>query len=156
MLELNEVQRVKCLLDYGNGFRAKMLDSKLSYSIVASPGSLQGGYSAAWAKRILPDPRSLLLQCGYQFEGTPGAELERFGSGMLLELDGESVAVNSRVMRVDVSAHADRYQLAEVANWFSPKEVVLYHGARSARERLRELLETDGLTVRIPFNNDII
>ena len=133
-----------------------MLENEETYSIVASPGSLQGGYSAIWAKRILPDPRSLLLQCNYQFEGTPGAELERFGSGMRLELGGEFIEVNSRVMRVDVSAHADRFQLAKVASWFLPKQIVLYHGTSFARQRLRELLETERFRVKTPLNSDEI
>jgi len=156
LLDPNEVEQIKRLLDYGNGFRTKMLENEETYSIVASPGSLQGGYSAIWAKRILPDPRSLLLQCNYQFEGTPGAELERFGSGMRLELGGEFIEVNSRVMRVDVSAHADRFQLAKVASWFLPKQIVLYHGTSFARQRLRELLETERFRVKTPLNSDEI
>ncbi len=121
----------------GSDFREKLLRSGKALSIVSSAGSLQGGPSVSWAKRVLPDPRSLIVQCNYQFEGTPGADLEKYREGVSLDLGGTLVSVKSRVLRVDLSAHAGRSALRKIASWFEPKRLILYHGIWSACRHLQ-------------------
>lgn len=155
-LKPEEVSRVTCLLDRDDGFRARMFEDAQPYSVVASPGSLQGGYSAVWVKRILPDPKSLVLLCNYQSEDSPGAKLEKFGRGMIIQLGDEIVKVESQVKRIGVSSHAGADQLVRIADWFKPKEIVCYHGTWNARQSLRVLLEKNNFGSKTALNGDII
>lgn len=150
--ELSE--RVTPLFERNNALES-MLRSGNAYSVVASAGSLQGGQSVKWAEKILPDHRSLILQCNFQFEGTPGAELEKLDRGEILMLKGKPVQVNCDVVRVEASAHAGANQLLRVASWFDARRIALYHGSWHSRSTLRGRLAKRYET-SIPLNNDVI
>jgi Cft2 family RNA processing exonuclease len=136
--------------------RDRMLTSGNAYSIVASSGSLQGGQSVKWAETILPDPNSLILQCNFQFEGTPGADLEKMGRGGTLQLSGKSIKVNCDVVRVEASAHAGANELLEIAQWFGARNTALYHGNWHARSVFRERLARHRIFASTPLNGDVI
>jgi len=130
-------------------FRNKILQDPRPYLIVASAGSLQGGKSAEWAKKILPDQRNTVILCNYQFEGTPGAALEKIEQGgTLFFANGESVRVKADVLRLEgLSAHAGADQLVSIARWFDARRTYPVHGVSRAKRALRRRLSEVGLQV---------
>jgi Cft2 family RNA processing exonuclease len=108
--------------------------------IVSSSGMLTGGPSVGYAQRLLGNPRNAILFPGYTDEESPGRKLQTLQPGDTLTLDGEQVVVRAQVARVNLSAHADGPQLAQLAAHLRPRAVVLVHGEPGARGELGQML----------------
>lgn len=147
-----ESRKVTALFEM-DGLKQNLLDSNTPASIVSSAGSLQGGEVVRWANLILPDPKSLLVQCSHQFDGTPGVAIE--SGARTVTLRGRSVPVLCETLRVQASTHASAEKLVEVASWFTPKRIALNHGAHESRKALASLLfESTGTWAELPLDGD--
>jgi metallo-beta-lactamase family protein len=97
-----------------------------------------------YLKTMLGNPRHDILFVGYQAQGTPGRDIQRYGPrGGYVELDGERFDIRARVHTLSgYSAHADQQGLVDfVCNMRErPDRVVLVHGDPEASEVLAGLL----------------
>lgn len=134
--------------------RRTIANDRNSYSIVSSAGSLQAGAALMWGKVLLGGSKNLLVQSAHQFDNTPGARIEQ-GERSVWMKDG-LVRVEAEVLRTQASTHASSEKLAEVASWFAPKQVALYHGVWRARQALQGRLTKEGRTVLLPTDGTVI
>jgi metallo-beta-lactamase family protein len=129
------------------------------YVIVASNGMLTGGRSVGHARRILPDPASMILFVGYQGEGTLGRHLLSGASSA--RIGGVEVRVRAEIRQIDgFSAHADEPELLDWLGSFVrgrrpgdrgvPKRVFLVHGDPPAQAALAPRVAALGLSPVVP------
>jgi predicted metal-dependent RNase len=112
--------------------------------IVASSGMLTGGASAFYARKMLSNEHDAILLTGYQDEESPGRALLALASQMgnrTYELSGETIDVKATVATFNLSAHADRLQMASLIESVHPRTVLLVHGDNQAREALRSSIQ---------------
>lgn len=96
--------------------------------IVASSGTLAGGASVYYAKRLLPYPKNAIFFSGYQDEESPGHTLLALAPNATVHLDGAEIKVRAEIGKYQFSAHADRGELLGFVESQKPKVVVLNHG----------------------------
>ncbi len=109
--------------------------------IVASSGMMTGGRVVHHLKRVLPDPRNVVLIVGYQVQGTLGREIQ--DKKPRVDVDGRNVRVRCEVAYTDVySAHADQKQLLEWLSGFQPepKNIILTHGDEESVNDFKSLV----------------
>jgi Cft2 family RNA processing exonuclease len=111
--------------------------------IVASSGMLTGGASAFYAKSMLRNENDGILMTGYQDEESPGRALLSLVSKVDKKIDiyGETVDIKATVATFNLSAHADRLQMAGLIESCRPRTVVLVHGDNEARTALKNALQ---------------
>lgn len=101
--------------------------------IIAGSGMMTGGRVVHHLKRVLPDPKSVLLIVGYQVPGTLGREVENARGEVTVE--NRNTPVRCKVEKIGAySAHADQNQLLAWLGKFSPHptKVFLTHGDTEA------------------------
>lgn len=111
--------------------------------IIASSGMLTGGASAFYAQKLMGDEKNAILLTGYQDEESPGRALLSLASqsgDRSFNLYGEPVDVKATVATFNLSAHADRLQMASMIESIRPRTVVLVHGDKEARNSLKNSL----------------
>jgi metallo-beta-lactamase family protein len=120
--------------------------------IISSSGMLAGGRVLHHARRLLPDPRNLLVLVGYQAAGTRGRAL--LDGARALRMHGQTVPVSAAFLVVHgLSAHADR---AELLRWAKgagtpPAAAFVIHGEPEACQALARHLERElGWTALVP------
>jgi metallo-beta-lactamase family protein len=93
---------------------------------------------------MLEDPKHDILFVGYQAQGTPGREIQRYGPrGGYVELDGERFDIKARIHTISgYSAHADQQGLVDFVRKMKnrPDQVRLIHGDPAASEVLAGIL----------------
>jgi len=115
--------------------------------VIAGGGMCSGGRIVNYLKAMLGDPRHNVLFVGYQAKGTPGEAIQRFGPrGGYVELDGERFDIRAGIETIGgYSAHADQRGLVNfitrMRHW--PGEIRLIHGEASAKEQLRQALQSE-------------
>ncbi|WP_312245552.1 MBL fold metallo-hydrolase [Stutzerimonas nitrititolerans] len=115
--------------------------------VIAGGGMCSGGRIVNYLKAMLGDPRHNVLFVGYQAKGTPGESIQRFGPrGGYVELDGERIDIRAGIESIGgYSAHADQRGLVNfitrMRHW--PGEIRLVHGEASAKEQLRQALQSE-------------
>lgn len=121
--------------------------------VISTSGMLHQGPVLAWARRVLPDPRSGLAVVGYQDAESPGRKLLRLADtgGGMLDLpthDGntERIEVQASVTRFGLGAHANAAQLRQIVQRLQPHSLMLVHGEEAARGTLGNTLRRMGHT----------
>ena len=114
--------------------------------VIAASGMCAGGRIVNYLKAMLGDPRHDILFVGYQATGTPGRAIQTYGPrGGYVELDGQRYSIRAAVHTLGgYSAHADQQDLIRFIGRMRhrPKQVILVHGERQAKETLaKELRE---------------
>ncbi|KRW66605.1 MBL fold metallo-hydrolase [Pseudomonas sp. TTU2014-105ASC] len=115
--------------------------------VIAGGGMCSGGRIVNYLKAMLGDPRHNVLFVGYQARGTPGEAIQRFGPrGGYVELEGERFDIRAGIETIGgYSAHADQRGLVNfitrMRHW--PGEIRLIHGEASAKEQLRQVLQSE-------------
>lgn len=103
--------------------------------VVSSSGMLTGGRVLHHLRRLLPDPRNLVLLVGYQPPGTRGRDLVE--GRRSVKVHGRHVPAAARVLQVHgLSGHADR---SELLRWLDsapapPKVAFVVHGEPDSAE----------------------
>ena len=108
--------------------------------VIAGNGMCSSGRIVNYLKAMLGDERHDVLFVGYQAEGTPGRQIQRFGprSGYV-EFDGQRYDIRAQVHTIGgYSAHADQKGLVSfitgMRKW--PSEVRVVHGDAAAKDGL--------------------
>ncbi|WP_250657364.1 MBL fold metallo-hydrolase RNA specificity domain-containing protein [Alkalimarinus coralli] len=124
--------------------------------VIAASGMCAGGRIVNYLKALLGDRRTDVLFVGYQATGTPGHEIQKYGSrdGFVV-LDGVKYQINAQVHTISgYSAHADQKNLIDFVKRMKrkPKEIRIVHGDERAKNELarqyRQLLgERTKLTI---------
>lgn len=93
---------------------------------------------------MLGDERHDVLFVGYQAEGTPGRDIQRYGpENDYVVLDGERYTIRAGVETIGgCSAHADQQGLIDVVKGRKqiPTDIRLVHEEESAKQALRQML----------------
>lgn len=128
--------------------------------VIAGNGMCSSGRIVNYLKAMLGDERHDVLFAGYQAEGTPGRQIQRFGpSNGYVEFDGQRYDIRAQVHTIGgYSAHADQKGLVSfvtrMTHW--PSEVRVVHGDKAAKTQFAETLqkryqaENKELTALIP------
>jgi len=108
--------------------------------VLAAGGMCAGGRVVNYLKAMLAEPRNDILFVGYQAQGTPGRDIQRYGPrGGYVELDGERCDIRARIHTISgYSAHADQQGLIDFVRNMTdrPGRVRLIHGDPEASEIL--------------------
>ncbi|MEV5837140.1 MBL fold metallo-hydrolase [Nocardia sp. NPDC052112] len=132
------------------GERDQLLRAFRRGVVVTTSGMLTAGPAVTWARSILPDPEAALLLAGYQDEESPGFELLELAKAnrrAMFVLDREELAVNARVAKFGLSAHADRRGLSSIITEVGAREVMLVHGVASKQRDFADNLTRRGFHV---------
>lgn len=112
--------------------------------VIAGSGMCNAGRIVNYLKAMLGDERHDVLFVGYQAEGTPGRDIQRYGpDNGYVYLDGEKYAIRAGVETIGgYSAHADQRGLMEFVGGIEcgPGEIRLVHGEEGAKQALRNEL----------------
>ena len=125
--------------------------------IIAGSGMCNGGRIRHHLKHNLWRQQSHVIFVGYQANGTPGRLL--VDGAKRIRMAGESIAVNAQLHTLGgFSAHASQAQLID---WFehfaNPKpSLFLVHGEDTAKQTLKQVLASRGITATIPSHAQCI
>ncbi|MDH1560789.1 MBL fold metallo-hydrolase [Pseudomonas chengduensis] len=125
--------------------------------VIAGNGMCLSGRIVNYLKAMLGDTRHDVLFVGYQADGTPGRQIQRFGprSGYV-EFDGQRYDIRAQVHTIGgYSAHADQKGLVSfvtrMTQWSS--EVRIVHGQIEAKQQfatvLQQRYDATGKTLKI-------
>jgi metallo-beta-lactamase family protein len=118
--------------------------------VIAGSGMCTGGRVVNYLKALLGDERTDVVFVGYQGKGTPGRAIQERRKWVMLE--GQRYPIRAQVQTLSgYSAHADQKNLVDFVRRMRkrPREVVLVHGERAAREALRRELIKLGVGARL-------
>jgi metallo-beta-lactamase family protein len=110
--------------------------------IIAASGMATGGRVVHHLKAFAPDPRNLILFCGFQAGGTRGATI--LSGAKAVKIHGEYVPIRAEVASIEnFSAHADA---PEILQWLGslrapPRRTFITHGEPAAADALRLQIE---------------
>ncbi|MBT8136039.1 MAG: MBL fold metallo-hydrolase [Gammaproteobacteria bacterium] len=120
--------------------------------VVSASGMLTAGRVLHHLKRLLPDPKNLVMLVGYQAAGTRGRKMME--GGKTIKVHGEHVPVRAEFIPLGgLSAHADR---GELLRWIrsgkeQPETVFVTHGEEDSQEAFAGLLRRElGCTACTP------
>lgn len=113
--------------------------------VIAGSGMCNAGRIVNYLKAMLPDPRHDVLFVGYQAEGTPGRDIQRYGpEGGYVLLDDDKIDIKAGVETIGgYSAHADQEDLVRFVEGMNsqPRQIRLVHGGQKAKRALKEMLK---------------
>ena len=126
--------------------------------IISASGMATGGRVVHHLKMRLADPRTTVLQVGYQAAGTRGRSLQ--DGAKEIKIQGQLIPVHARVEMIDgLSAHGDQ---KDILRWLSgfkkpPRQTYLVHGEAEAANTLAQVIQTQlGWPVKVAVDQDII
>ena len=109
--------------------------------VIAASGMCAGGRIVNYLKALLGDKKTDVLFVGYQAQGTPGRDIQTYGSrGGYVYLDGERIDIRAGVHTISgYSAHADQKDLVNFVKRMrhKPSEIRIIHGDDEAKQALR-------------------
>lgn len=127
------------------------------HALLTDCGLFQG---AETSRAGLGDARHDVLFVGYQAEGTPGRQIQRFGPrGGYVVFDGQRYEIRAHVTVMGgYSAHADQLGLVRFVTRMSAwsNEIRLVHGDKPARRALADILreryvdQSSGVDILLP------
>ncbi len=121
--------------------------------VIAASGMCAGGRVMNYLKAILGDSRNDVLFVGYQAQGTPGRDIQRYGpKGGWVELDGERYEIRAEVHTIGgYSAHAGQSDLLRFLKNMRrlPSQVRLVHGDLDVKRNLRDRIEAMDLRCKM-------
>jgi Cft2 family RNA processing exonuclease len=125
--------------------------------VITTSGMLTGGAAVPWAEAVLQEPLSALFLCGHQDEDSPGKELELLANAdpdsprdvRLRGSTGQATTINvaAKVLRYNLSAHADRAGLTSIIDQVDPQAIMLVHGEPAPQRVFQGALERRGRLV---------
>ena len=113
--------------------------------VIAASGMCAGGRMMNYLKALLPDKRTDVVFVGYQAQGTPGRDIQKYGPrGGYVYLDDERIDIRAGVYTLSgYSAHADQQDLLNFIKRmrYRPETVRIVHGDDEAKARLKIEIE---------------
>jgi metallo-beta-lactamase family protein len=109
--------------------------------VIAASGMCAGGRIVNYLKALVEDKRTDILFVGYQAQGTPGRDIQKYGPrGGWVELDDKRYDINAAVHTISgYSAHADQKDLVNFVKRMrhKPGEIRIVHGDSDAKNDLK-------------------
>ena len=124
--------------------------------VIAGSGMCTGGRIQTYLKALLGDMRTDILFVGYQAEGTPGREIQKYSPrNGYVNFDGHRYDINAAIHTLSgYSAHADQKNLINFVKRMRhrPQVTYLVHGDDNAKLALKNELESHftDMIVKIP------
>ncbi|NVK41200.1 MAG: MBL fold metallo-hydrolase [Oceanospirillaceae bacterium] len=119
-----------------------LADQAFPHIIIAGSGMVTGGRILHHLKRLLPEPKTSVLLCGYQAGGTRGAKLEQ--GAEVVRIHGEWIPNRANIRMIEgLSGHADYVQMGAwlARSQLQPStQIKLVHGEPEALEGMRDYL----------------
>ena len=112
--------------------------------VISASGMLTAGRVLHHLKRLLPDPKNLVMLVGYQAAGTRGRKMMEGGD--TIKIHGEHVPVRAEFIPLGgLSAHADRDELLRWVKSGSrvPHTVFVTHGEEDSANAFAKLLHDE-------------
>lgn len=112
--------------------------------VIAASGMCTGGRIVNYLTALLPDPRTDVVFIGYQAKGTPGRDIQTYGTGGWVKLGRQKVTINAQIHTISgYSAHAGQSDLIQFASNTSIPvgQIKLIHGDTQAKEALKQQLQ---------------
>lgn len=113
--------------------------------VIAASGMCAGGRMVNYLKALLGDEKTDVLFVGYQAQGTPGRDIQKYGpKGGYVYLDEERIDIRAGVHTISgYSAHADQKDLVNFVKRMrhKPTEIRIVHGDDEAKEVLQGKLK---------------
>ena len=125
-----------------------IVEHKLPAVVVAGSGMCTGGRVVNYLKKLIGEPATDIVFCGYQARGTPGSYIQRESDWV--RLDGRKYDISAGVHHLSgYSAHADQTDLIRFVDGFEekPKEIRLVHGEYQVKKTLEAELSQRGYNV---------
>ncbi|PKG37510.1 MBL fold metallo-hydrolase [Psychromonas sp. Urea-02u-13] len=114
--------------------------------VIAASGMCSGGRVVNYLKRFLSEPTTDVLFVGYQAQGTPGREIQKYGPrGGYAFIDGIKTEINAKIHTISgYSAHADQSNLVNFIKRIrhKPEKVIIVHGDEDAKQALAKKIES--------------
>lgn len=110
--------------------------------IISASGMATGGRVLHHLKRMIPDPKNLVLFAGFQAEGTRGDRMMRGEAE--IKIHGEMIPLRAEVKNLsNISTHADYEELLAWLRHFkkAPRTTFITHGEPDAALSLKEKIE---------------
>ena len=112
--------------------------------VIAASGMVSGGRILNYVKKLIEDEKTDILFVGYQANGTPGRDIQKYGPKHgYVQLDGEKYDIKAQVHTISgYSAHADQKDLINFIARMrkKPKEIRIIHGDEDAKAALAKKL----------------
>ncbi len=133
-------------------------ESQVPMIIISASGMCDVGRIKHHLKHNLWNPKNTILFVGYQAPGTLGYSI--VNGAKKVKIFGEEIAVNARIEYIEgYSGHADQEGLINFVYSFNnkkPKHIFLVHGEETAKEALKERIESEAeIKVTIPDYGEI-
>jgi metallo-beta-lactamase family protein len=114
--------------------------------VIAASGMCSGGRIINYLERFLPDPKADILFVGYQAQGTPGRDIQKYGPRggyVSLPVNGDSqrIDINAGIHTISgYSAHADQAGLLNFVKRMrhKPQQIRIVHGDDEAKAALAQ------------------
>ncbi len=114
--------------------------------VISASGMCSGGRIQNYLHELLSDKRTDVLFVGYQAEGTPGRDIQRYGpKGGFVRLEGRKINIKAGIYTISgYSAHADQANLVDFVKGIQhkPKHIRIIHGDTDAKLALQLKLKT--------------
>jgi len=112
--------------------------------VIAASGMISGGRILNYVKKLISDVRADILFVGYQANGTPGRDIQKYGAnGGYVIIDEKKYDIKAQVHTITgYSAHADQKDLINFVTRMrrKPKEIRIIHGDEDAKATLQQKL----------------
>jgi len=110
--------------------------------VIAASGMCVGGRMMNYLKQFIGDKTTDILFVGYQAQGTPGRDIQKFADKFngYVELDGKRYVINAAVHTLSgYSAHADQAGLVNFVKRMhhKPTHIKIVHGDEAAKGALK-------------------
>lgn len=112
--------------------------------VIAAGGMCNGGRIVNYLKALIEDPRTEILFCGYQAQGTLGRDIQTAKPGSQIRIDRENYTLNAQHYTLSgYSAHADQQNLLDFVLKMpkKPRKIILVHGDSAAKQTLKNQLQ---------------
>jgi len=113
--------------------------------VISASGMCSGGRIVNYLKALLGDKRTDVLFTGYQAQGTPGREIQNYGTGGYVFFGRKKYPIKAGIYTLSgYSAHADQSNLLNFVKRMrnKPQQIRLVHGDAGAKEELQRLFKT--------------
>ena len=112
--------------------------------VIAASGMCSGGRIVNYLEQFLPDSKADVIFVGYQAQGTPGRDIQRYGpAGGYVVLNGKRIDIKAGIHTITgYSAHADQLDLLNFVKHIrhKPQEIRIVHGDEGAKAAFAEKL----------------
>ena len=113
--------------------------------VIAASGMCTSGRIVNYLQALLGDKRTDILFTGYQAQGTPGRDIQKYGQGGYVLWGNKKYLIKAGVYTLSgYSAHADQTNLLNFVKRMrnKPKQIRLVHGDVEAKQALQQKFNT--------------